>query len=97
MKCTGSVAHNVEEAFFTVERLVSACESEEPLTEHDGIGPKTAEVIEEWWENREEREQKASSSSVKRTSSSSVSITFHSSWADALGIEAANTQNSEQP
>jgi len=90
MRCKGPVAHNIEEAFVTVEKLVEAVESDEALTNIDGIGPKTAEVIEDWWENREEREEKASRSTVKRTSSKSLSISFHKSWADALGIEECN-------
>lgn len=87
MKCSGSVAHNIESAFTTVEKLLDAVESEEPLTDVDGIGPKTAEVIENWYEHRVEREKRARSSTVTRTSSKSLSITFHNSWADALGIE----------
>lgn len=87
MQCTGSVAHNIEEAFVTVEKLLKAVESDDPLTDVDGIGPKTAAVIEDWYENREEREARASSSTVTRTSNSSLSISFHQSWADALGIE----------
>ena len=87
MKCSGAVAHNIEEAFITVEQLLEAIESEEPLTELDGIGHKTAEVIEDWYENRQEREANASRSTVKRTSNTSLSISFHQSWEDALGIE----------
>lgn len=87
MRCTGSVAANIESAFTTVEKMVDAVESDDPLTEVDGIGPKTAEVIMEWYENRAERERKASETTVKRTSSKSMSISFHNSWEDALGIE----------
>lgn len=87
MKCTGSIAHNVEEAFVTVEKLVAAAESDDPLTDVTGIGPKTAEVIEDWYENRREREENASEATMTPTSQSSYSITFHNSWEDALGIE----------
>lgn len=87
MKCTASVARNIEKAFVTVEKLLEAVESDDPLTDVDGIGPKTAEVIEDWYEHREEREANASSSTVKRKSSRSLSISFHQSWEDALGIE----------
>lgn len=92
MRCTGQVAHNIEEAFVTVEKLLEAVESDDPLTEVDGIGPKTAGVIEDWYENREEREKRASSSTVTRTSSKSLSITFHNSWADALGLEEGEAE-----
>lgn len=87
IRCRGSVAHNIEDAFVTVEELVAAVESNEPLTAVDGIGPATAEVIEEWWANRVERERKANSSTVTRQSGKSLTVTFHNSWADALGIE----------
>jgi len=96
MRCKGSVAHNIEEAFVTVEQMVDAIEADEPLTDVNGIGPKTAQVIEDWWENREEREENASST-VKRTSGSSISISFHQPWDDALGIDTAETGgNSER-
>lgn len=90
MKCGGSVAHNIEEAFVTVEQIVDAVESDEPLTEADGIGLKTAEVIDDWWENREEREANAQSATVTQQSSRSLSISFHRSWEDALGIEVSD-------
>lgn len=89
MKCGGSIAHNIEEAFVTVEQLVDAIESDDTLTDVDGIGPKTAEVIEDWWENREQREANARSSTVTRESSRSLSISIHRSWEDALGIEVS--------
>lgn len=87
MRCSGSVAHNIEEAFVSVPQLIEAAGSDDPLTDYDGIGPKTAEVIEDWWEHREERERNMSSASVTKRSLNSASITFHSSWADELGIE----------
>ncbi len=90
MNCNGSIAHNIEDAFTTVEKLVEAVESEAPLTDVGGIGPKTAEVIEDWYEHREEREERARSSTVKRTSSKSLTITFHNSWADSLGLEESD-------
>jgi len=87
MNCTASVAYNIEQAFVTVEQLLKAVESDTDLTDIDGIGPKTAEAILDWYENRESREIQASDSTVERTSSSSMNITFHQSWEDALGIE----------
>ncbi len=87
MQCTGSVAHNIEEAFVTVEKLLEKIESEEPLTNTEGIGPATAEVIRSWYENREEREAKASKATVTPTSKRAMNISFHQSWEDALGIQ----------
>jgi hypothetical protein len=87
MRCKGPVAHNIEDAFVTIGQLVAAVESDDPLTDIDGIGPKTAEVIEDWWENRVEREAQASRSTITRTSNSSATISFHQSWETALGIE----------
>ncbi|WP_090312478.1 helix-hairpin-helix domain-containing protein [Natronorubrum texcoconense] len=92
MRCSGAVAHNIEDAFTTVEKLLEAVESDDPLTDVDGIGPKTAEVIEDWYENRRTRERKANSATVDRTSSKSLSISFHNSWADALGIEESDSE-----
>jgi len=89
MRCTGSVAANIESAFTTVEKLVAAVESDDPLTEVDGIGPKTAATIMDWYENREERERAASETTVTPTSSTSMTISFHGSWEDALGIEVS--------
>lgn len=93
MRCSGQVATNIEEAFVTVEKLLEAIEAEDPLTEIEGVGPKTAEVIEDWYENREEREEKARSATVNRTSSRSMTISFHNSWADALGIDIDDEDN----
>lgn len=87
MRCSGQVATRIEDTFVTAEQLVQAVESDDPLTEYDGIGPKTAEVIEEWWENRFEREEKMSSSTFERTGAKTASIYFHSSWEDAIGGE----------
>jgi len=87
MRCSGQIAHRIETTFVTVEQLLEAIESDDKLTDYDGIGPKTAEKIREWYENREEREKRATAATVKRTSSRSMNISFHQSWADALGIE----------
>ncbi|QRY21773.1 hypothetical protein JT689_01540 (plasmid) [Halobacterium sp. GSL-19] len=87
MTCSALVARQIKDAFVTVEQLLDAVESEKPLTEVDGVGPKTKEVIEEWYETSEEREQDARAATFTRTSSTSATITFHNSWADALGIE----------
>lgn len=92
MKCKGVVASNIEKTFVTVEQLLEAVESEEPLTAVDGVGPATAEVIEDWYEHREEREANARRSTFKRTSNTSATISFHRSWADALGIEVPDSE-----
>lgn len=91
MRCSGSVAANIEKTFVTVEKLLEAVESDEPLTDVRGVGPKTAEVITEWHENREEREAKAKSATVNRTSKTTLSISFHTSWEDALGIQVGES------
>lgn len=85
MMCSGSVATNIENTFVTVEQLLDAIESDEPLTLVSGIGPKTAEVITDWYENRFEREEAASGSTIKQTSNTSLNISFHPSWDDAIG------------
>lgn len=85
MKCSGSVAANIEKTFVTVEQLLDAIESDEPLTDVSGVGPKTADVIMDWHEHRFEREEMASSSTISRTSNTSLSISFHASWETALG------------
>lgn len=87
MRCSGQTATRIEDTFVTAEQLVDAVESDEPLTDIDGIGPSTAETIEEWWEDRFEREEKMGSGSVERTGAKSATIHFHNSWADALGME----------
>lgn len=87
MQCSGAVAYNVTQAFPTVVQLIEACESDEPLTGHDGIGPATAGVIEEWWENREERERNMTSATVTERSVGSATVALHASWAGELGIE----------
>jgi len=90
MKCNGSVAAIIEDTFVTVEQLLAAVESDDPVTEVDGIGPKAAEAIEDWDENREEREANARSTTVTRTGPKSISISSHGSWADALGMEESD-------
>lgn len=89
MRCSGQIAHRIEETFVTVEQLVQAIKSDKPLTEYDGIGPSTAETIEDWWENRFEREEKMDGSSLERTGAKSATIHFHNSWAGAIGMEVA--------
>lgn len=90
MRCSGQAASRIEETFVTAEQLVEAVQSDQPLTEYDGIGPKTAEVIEEWWENRFEREEAMDGGSVERTGAKTATIHFHSSWEDVIdtgGVE----------
>jgi hypothetical protein len=84
MQCSGQVAHQIEDTFVSVERLVEAIESDQPLTENEGVGPKTAEIIEDWWDNRFEREEKMDSSSVERTSSNTAKIHLHTSWSESI-------------
>jgi len=87
MHCDGQTAARIEDVFVTVEQLVDAVESDEPLTDRDGIGPKTADVIEEWWESRFEREEQMDSGTFERTGAKTATIHIHTSWADALGME----------
>lgn len=84
MQCSGNIAHIVVEAFVTVEQLIDAIESDEPLTDCDGIGPSTVDVIENWWDDRFDREVQMPDSTVTRQSSKSASIELHHSWDDAL-------------
>lgn len=83
MRCSGQTASRIKDAFITVEQLVDAVE-EGDLTDREGVGPKTAETIRDWWEHRFEREEQMNSSSVERTGSKTAAIHFHSSWGDAL-------------
>jgi hypothetical protein len=84
MQCKSQVATRIENIFVTVERLVDAIESDTPLTEHQGVGPATADVITHWWENRFEREEQIDDSSVERTGAKTATIHFHKSWSTAL-------------
>lgn len=92
MNCSGPMASRIEEKFITVEQLLDAIESDEPLTSVDGIGSTTAETICEWYENREEREKQAQAATVERTSSKSMTIKNNGDWTDALGIEATEVE-----
>lgn len=85
LQCNGQTAHRIEDTFVTVEQLVEAVRSDQDLTDYDGIGPKTAEVIDDWWDRRFEREEKMDSGSVERTGAKTVMIHFHNSWSDAIG------------
>jgi len=87
MHCSAQAASRIEDTFVTAEQLVEAVQSDQPLTEYDGIGPKTAEVIEEWWEHRFKREEAMDSGEVERTGSKTATIHFHNSWEDAIKIE----------
>jgi len=88
MRCSGVVAANIDEAFVTVEQLLKAIESDDPLTDVSGVGPKTASVLKEWYEHREDRERQANDATFKRTSGSAATITFHEDWSDALGMDS---------
>lgn len=96
MQCSGQVAHQIDEAFVTVEQLVEAVESDNPLTEYDGIGPTTAETIEDWWDNRFEREEQIGSSSVEETGAKTATIHFHASWSDAIGDRPEPDDSTEE-
>jgi len=87
LQCKAQLATQIKRTFVTVEQLVDSIKSPDPLTARDGIGPKTAEKIMEWWQNREEREGHARRSTVTRTGSRTASIAFHPSWADAIGLD----------
>lgn len=87
MKCNGQTAAIVDDAFVTVEQLVSAVESDEPLTDIDGIGPATAETIEEWWDDRFDRERKMNNAEFVKTGTKTASIHNLGDWTDALGME----------
>jgi len=84
MRCKGATAKRIEDAFTTVGQLVVAVESDNPLTDYNGIGPKTAEVIEDWWENRFEIEEKMESGEFVRTGEKTGTIHFYKSWSDAI-------------
>ena len=92
MRCTGQVAHRIEDTFVTVEQLVDAVKSDQPLTEYDGIGPKTAEAIEEWWEHRFKREEGIKNSSVERTGPKTATIHFNKSWIAAIESRSPDTE-----
>ena len=84
MKCSGQVATIIEDKFVTVEQLVEAVESDDPLTDIDGIGPATAETIESWWEHRFEREDNVDGATVVRTGEKTATIYNLGDWSDAL-------------
>jgi len=94
MRCSGQIARKIEDTFVTVGQLVEAVESDQRLTEKDGIGPKTAETIEDWWDNRFEREEKIGSGSIERTGKKSLAVHFHNSWSDV--IEERNVQTATE-
>lgn len=87
MQCDARTAARIENVFVTVERLVEACEADEPPTEVDGIGPSTAETIESWWDEAEEREEQVDATAVEHTSSRSLSVYNLGDWSDALGMD----------
>lgn len=78
-RCTKTecvVATQVEKTFTTVEQLVETVESNQKLTEYDGVGPKTARAIEDWWENRFSREENVANSSFEETGKRRPLFTF---------------------
>lgn len=85
MQCSEAVARRIEDVFITVENLVTAVESEKPLTDHDGIGRETADVIEDWWDHRFEREEQIPAVPAEQEGTTALAIHMHRSWADAIG------------
>lgn len=86
MRCTGQIASRIEKEYVTVEQLVETIQSDDDLTNRKGIGPKTAEVIEDWWENRFDREEKIGDSSFERTGSKTGTLHSNQSWDDAIDV-----------
>jgi len=87
MQTKGGMAKSIKSAFGSVESLLEAIEADAKLTDYDGIGPKTAQCIKNWYENRFEREKFASSQTMTKKTSRSATITFHKSWEHALGMD----------
>lgn len=96
MQCTGNIAHNIEDAFVTVEQLIEAIESDTPLTDTTGIGPQTASAITDWYENREQREEHANEATVTRTSNTSLTVTLHTSWEPAINTNEPTPQSNAE-
>lgn len=86
MQTNGRTAARIEDVFVTVEQLAEACESDEPLTEVDGIGPSTADTISEWWEQAEEIERKIDKGEFVRTGAKTATLYNLGDWTDALGL-----------
>lgn len=84
MRCNGQTAARIHDVFASVEQLVEACESTKPLTEVDGIGPATAEVINDWWDERFEREQQVSEGEFVRTGARTASLYNLGDWSEVL-------------
>jgi len=85
MNCSGQIAATIEKKFVTVEQLLDAIEAD-ALTERDGIGPKTAEAIHEWHENREKIEREVPNATTIHEGNS-ISIMNNGDWSEALGVE----------
>jgi hypothetical protein len=90
MQCSGQVAHQIEQAFNTVEELVAAVQSDAPLTDVDGIGPATAGQIESWWAVRFEQEEQIDSATFERTGAQTATIYNNASWGDAIAVESTD-------
>jgi len=88
MRCSNRMAARIDHAFITVEQLVDAIESDDQLTNYNGVGKKTATIINKWWEERFEREEKMSSGSVEKTGANTATIHFHSSWRSAIETDS---------
>lgn len=86
MRTDGRTAARIEDVFVTAEQLVDACESEGPLTEVDGIGPSTAVVIADWWDDAEEIERKVDNGEFVRTGAKTATVYNLGDWSDALGV-----------
>lgn len=74
------MATRIQDTFVSVDQLRDACISEEKeLTDYDGIGDVTADVIEDWWEFRYAREKRIPEQTVDGNT-----IYIHTDWSDTL-------------
>lgn len=87
MQCGGAMAGRIAARFTTAEQLLEAVEGERSLTDIKGFGPKTAETIEDWYENRHEREEEVSHSEFERTGAKTAKIHNLGDWSDTLNDE----------
>jgi len=83
---TRQMAGIIKNRFVCVERLVRAVEEHDDLTELDGVGNRTATLIETWWEDRYAIEQQASAGNLT-LGPGGGKIELHNSWEDALTQE----------
>jgi ERCC4-type nuclease len=87
MKADSRSASRIKDAFVTVEQMLDAVEADKPLEQNDGIGPKSADTIRDWYENRQQRERSVSLTTVQRTGSKTLSIKNNGDWSGALHMQ----------